>query len=227
MGLDLSPLWISINTSLLSTLITFFVGIIVAYKIANYKGIFKGLIDGILTLPLILPPTVIGFFLLVLFGKNGPIGNLLEVFNQSVIFTWSATVIAATVVSFPLMYRATRSAFEQIDTNIISAARTLGLSEMKIFLKIAIPLSWPGIIGGVVLSFARAMGEFGATLMIAGNIPGKTQTMPLAIFFSVEGGDMSKAYLWVILIVSISLIMILLLNYWSEIQLKLMGKRGI
>ena len=226
MSLDLSPLWISISTALLSTLITFFIGIIVAYKIANYKGIFKGLIDGILTLPLILPPTVIGFFLLVLFGKNGPIGNLLAFFNTSVIFTWSATVIAATVVSFPMMYRTTRSAFEQIDNNIISAARTLGLSELKIFLKIAIPLSWPGIIGGVVLSFARAMGEFGATLMIAGNIPGKTQTMPLAIFFSVEGGDMSKAYLWVIIIVSLSLIMILLLNYWSEIQLKLMGKRG-
>lgn len=227
MGLNLSPLWISISTALLATLITFFLGIIVAYRIANYKGIFKGLIDGLLTLPLILPPTVIGFFLLLLFGKNGPIGNLLEVFNLSVIFTWSATVIAGTVVSFPLMYRTTRSAFEQIDNNIISAARTLGLSEMKIFLKIAIPLSWPGIIGGVVLSFARAMGEFGATLMIAGNIPGKTQTMPLAIFFAVEGGDMNKAYLWVIIIVAISLIMILLLNYWSEIQLKLMGKRGI
>jgi molybdate transport system permease protein len=227
MDLDLSPLWISISTALLATLITFFLGIIVAYRITNYNGIFKGLIDGILTLPLILPPTVIGFFLLLLFGKNGPIGNLLEVFNLSVIFTWSATVIAATVVSFPLMYRTTRSAFEQIDNNIISAARTLGLSEMKIFLKIAIPLSWPGIIGGVVLSFARAMGEFGATLMIAGNIPGKTQTMPLAIFFAVEGGDMSKAYLWVTIIVAISLIMILLLNYWSEIQLKLMGKRGI
>lgn len=227
MSLDLSPLWISISTALLATLITFFVGIIVAYRIVNYNGIFKGLIDGLLTLPLILPPTVIGFFLLLLFGKNGPIGNLLEVFNTSVIFTWSATVIAATVVSFPLMYRTTRSAFEQIDNNIISAARTLGLSEMKIFLKIAIPLSWPGIIGGVVLSFARAMGEFGATLMIAGNIPGKTQTMPLAIFFAVEGGDMNKAYLWVIIIVAISLIMILLLNYWSEIQLKLMGKRGI
>jgi len=227
MSLDLSPLWISISTALLATLITFFLGIIVAYRIVNYKGIFKGLIDGLLTLPLILPPTVIGFFLLLLFGKNGPIGNLLEVFNISVIFTWSATVIAGTVVSFPLMYRTTRSAFEQIDTNIISAARTLGLSEMKIFLKIAIPLSWPSIIGGVVLSFARAMGEFGATLMIAGNIPGKTQTMPLAIFFSVEGGDMNKAYLWVMIIVSISLVMILLLNYWSEIQLKLMGKRGI
>ena len=227
MGLNLSPLWISISTALLATLITFFLGIIVAYRIAIYKGIFKGLIDGLLTLPLILPPTVIGFFLLLLFGKNGPIGNLLEVFNISVIFTWSATVIAGTVVSFPLMYRTTRSAFEQIDNNIISAARTLGLSELKIFLKIAIPLSWPGIIGGVVLSFARAMGEFGATLMIAGNIPGKTQTMPLAIFFAVEGGDMNKAYLWVIIIVAISLIMILLLNYWSEIQLKLMGKRGI
>ena len=110
-------------------------------------------------------------------------------FNKNIIFSWSATVIAATVVAFPMMYRTCRSAFEQIDKNMISVARTLGLSETKIFFKIAIPLAWPGIIGGLVLSFARALGEFGATLMIAGNIPGKTQTMPVAIFFAVEGGD--------------------------------------
>ncbi|NMF06429.1 molybdate ABC transporter permease subunit [Clostridium beijerinckii] len=222
--MDFSPLWISIKTATLSTIITFFLGIIVSYRMSNFKGKSKGIIDGIFTLPLILPPTVVGFFLLLICGKNGPIGKLLELFNTSLIFSWSATVIAAIVVSFPMMYRTTRSAFEQIDINILSAARTLGLSEFKIFYKIAIPLAMPGIIGGLVLSFARAMGEFGATLMLAGNIPGKTQTMPLAIFFAAEGGDMKKAILWVIIIVTLSLFLILILNYWSEVQLKLMGR---
>lgn len=222
--MDFSPLWISIKTATLSTVITFFLGIIVSYWMSNFKGKSKGIIDGLFTLPLILPPTVVGFFLLLICGKNGPIGKLLDLFNTSLIFSWSATVIAAIVVSFPMMYRTTRSAFEQIDINILSAARTLGLSEFKIFYKIAIPLAMPGIIGGLVLSFARAMGEFGATLMLAGNIPGKTQTMPLAIFFAAEGGDMQKAILWVIIIVTLSLFLILILNYWSEVQLKLMGR---
>ena len=124
-----------------------------------------------------------------------------------------------------MMYRTSRSAFEQIDNNMLSAARTLGLNEWKVFFKIAVPLAWPGIIGGLVLSFARALGEFGATLMIAGNIPGKTQTMPIAIFFAVEGGDMNKAMMWVMIIVAISIAMILLLNYWSEFQQKIIGKR--
>ena len=146
--------------------------------------------------------TVIGFSLLLICGKNGFVGKIFMSFNKNIIFSWSATVIAATVVAFPMMYRTCRSAFEQIDKNMISAARTLGLSETKIFFKIAMPLAWPGIIGGLVLSFARALGEFGATLMIAGNIPGKTQTMPVAIFFAVEGGDMNKAMLWVLIIVA-------------------------
>ena len=193
---------------------------------ANYKGRGRGFIDGIFTLPLILPPTVIGFFLLLICGKNGFVGKIFMSFNKNIIFSWSATVIAATVVAFPMMYRTCRSAFEQIDKNMISAARTLGLSETKIFFKVAIPLAWPGIIGGLVLSFARALGEFGATLMIAGNIPGKTQTMPVAIFFAVESGDMNKAMLWVLIIVAISFIMIFLLNYWCDTQQKLIGNRG-
>ena len=225
MSLDFSPLYISLKTSILSTVITFFIGIIISYKMSEYDGKFKGLIDGLLTLPLILPPTVIGFFLLLLCGKNGPIGKFLSIFDINIIFSWTATVISAVVVSFPMMYKTARSAFEQIDINVISAARTLGLSEFKIFYKIAVPIAYPGIIGGLVLSFARAMGEFGATLMLAGNIPGKTQTMPLAIFFAAEGGDYKKAMLWVIIIVSISLFSILLLNCWSEVQLKLIGKR--
>ena len=225
MDMDYSPLWISIKTATFATIITFFLGIIISYWMSNFKGKSKGLIDGLLTLPLILPPTVVGFFLLLVCGKNGPVGKLLELFNTSLIFSWAATVLAAIVVSFPMMYRTTRSAFEQIDINILSAARTLGLSEFKIFYKIAIPLAMPGIIGGLVLSFARAIGEFGATLMLAGNIPGRTQTMPLAIFFAAEGGDMQKAMLWVVIIVTLSLVLILILNYWSEIQLKLMGRR--
>lgn len=224
--MDFSPLWISLKTAFLATIITSIIGIFISYKMANYKGRGRGLIDGFFTLPLILPPTVIGFFLLLICGKNGFVGKIFMSFNKNIIFSWSATVIAATVVAFPMMYRTCRSAFEQIDKNMISAARTLGLSETKIFFKIAIPLAWPGIIGGLVLSFARALGEFGATLMIAGNIPGKTQTMPVAIFFAVEGGDMNKAMLWVLIIVAISFIMIFLLNYWCDTQQKLIGNRG-
>ena len=224
--MDFSPLWISLKTAFLATIITSIIGIFISYKMANYKGRGRGLIDGVFTLPLILPPTVIGFFLLLICGKNGFVGKIFMSFNKNIIFSWSATVIAATVVAFPMMYRTCRSAFEQIDKKMISAARTLGLSETKIFFKIAIPLAWPGIIGGLVLSFARALGEFGATLMIAGNIPGKTQTMPVAIFFAVEGGDMNKAMLWVLIIVAISFIMIFLLNYWCDTQQKLIGNRG-
>lgn len=226
MDAGLTPLWISIKTSLLATFITFFIGIGSAYLVANYQGKWKGLIDSLFTLPLVLPPTVLGFFLLLLFGKNGPMGKLLELMDTSVIFTWSATVIAAIVVAFPMMYRSARSSFEQIDVDLISAAKTLGLSNWKIFYKIAIPLAWPGIIGGVVLSFARALGEFGATLMIAGNIPGKTQTMPLAIFFKVQAMDYKGAMLWVMTIVAISIVMILILNKWSDKQQKIVGKRG-
>lgn len=223
--MDFSPLWISLKTAFVATIITSIIGVFVSYKMANYKGKARGIIDGVFTLPLILPPTVIGFFLLLICGKNGVIGKIFMAFDKNIIFTWSATVISATVVAFPMMYRTCRSAFEQIDKNMILAARTLGLSEIKIFFKIAVPLAWPGIIGGLVLSFARALGEFGATLMIAGNIPGRTQTMPIAIFFAVESGDMNKALLWVLIIVVISFIMIFLLNYWSDVQQKLIGNR--
>lgn len=225
MSIDWSPLIISLKTAFLATFITFVIGIIASYFMSNYKGKYKGLIDGLFTLPLVLPPTVVGFFLLLIVGKNGVVGKFLLQFDITIIFSWWATVISATVVAFPMMYRTSRAAFEQIDVNMISAARTLGLSEWKIFYKIAIPLAWPGIIAGIVLSFARALGEFGATLMIAGNIPGRTQTMPVAIFFAVEGGDMSKAMMWVLIITVISVGMILILNYWSEVQQRIIGKR--
>ena len=217
---------ISLRAAIIATIVTFFFGIAAACFVSGYRGKFKGLIDGVLTLPLVLPPTVVGFLLLILFGKNGPLGKFLMALGTSVIFSWPATVIAASVVAFPLMYRTVRSAFEQIDQNIIYAARTLGVSEWKIFWKITIPLSWPGVAAGTVLAFARALGDFGATLMIGGNIPGKTLTIPAAIFFAAEGGEMRKALIWVILIFIISMIVMTLMNYWTDYQRKMIAHNG-
>lgn len=224
--MDLAPLWISLRTAFTATLITFFIGIAIAWFVAGYQGKLKGFIDGVLILPMVLPPTVVGFFLLLLLGKNGPLGKLLYSLGTQIIFSWPATVIAAAVVSLPLMYKTARGAFEQIDGNVISAARTLGVSEWKVFWKVTVPLAWPGIVAGTILAFARALGEFGATLMVAGNIPGKTQTIPVAIFFAVEGGDMKEAYTWVLLIFAISLIVMTVMNYWIEYQRK-QGPIGI
>lgn len=215
MIVDWSPLWISFKTTLLATVITFFLGIAAAHWMLRTKIKGRELIDGLFTSPLVLPPTVVGFLLLLLFGANGPIGNLLAPFGINIIFSWQATVIAATVVAFPLMYQTARGAFEQIDINLLNAARTLGASEWRIFWQITLPLAWPGLLAGTILAFARALGEFGATLMLAGNIPGQTQTMPMAIFFAVEGGDMQQGLAWVLIIVAISLGVITALNYWS------------
>ncbi|MFL0245813.1 molybdate ABC transporter permease subunit [Candidatus Clostridium stratigraminis] len=216
MNFDLSPLWISCKTAVASTLITFFLGIGTAWFMSRRKGGFKVFLDALFTLPMVLPPTVLGFFLLLIFGKNGPIGKVLFSIGIHLIFSWPATVIAATVVSFPLMYKTTLGAFHQLDKNISNAARTLGISEGRIFWTIIVPLAWPGIAAGTVLSFARSLGEFGATLMMAGNIPGKTQTIPVAIFFSVEGGDMKTAMYWVLIIFLLSLAVIFSTNYWSN-----------
>jgi molybdate transport system permease protein len=215
---DLSPLWISIKTSAAATFLVFFLGIFLAWKMSKYKGSGRGIIDGIFTLPMVLPPTVVGFIILIMIGKNGPIGKFLSQFGINIIFTWSATVIAAVIVSFPLMYKTSLGAFSQIDKNMINAARTLGVSEGKIFWKVGLPLAWPGVVAGTMLSFARALGEFGATLMVAGSIPGKTETIPIAIYFAVEGGENQKAIGWVILIFIISLTVMVLTDRWSEKQ---------
>lgn len=220
MNFDFSPLWISSKTAITSTVITFFLGIAAAWFMKNKKGKFKVFFDTLFTLPMVLPPTVLGFFLLLIFGKNGPIGKILFSFGLKLIFSWPATVIAAIVVAFPLMYKTTSGAFEQIDENILNAARTLGVSEWRIFWTITLPLAWPGIAAGTVLAFARALGEFGATLMLAGNIPGKTQTIPIAIFFAVEGGEMTTAFYWVFIIFLLSLIVIFLSNYWTTHKVK-------
>lgn len=214
--MNLSPLWISLQTATVATVFAFIVGILVAKVMFNYQRKGKGLIDGILTLPLVLPPIVIGFLLLLVFGRNSPVGQILKQWGISIIFSWPATVIASTVVAFPLMYKTTVSAFEQVNKDAINCARTLGASENRIFWQIVLPLSWRGIIAGIILTFARALGEFGATLMLAGNIPGKTQTMPLAIYFAAEAGKMGEALIWVIILIAIALGVITTINYWSN-----------
>ncbi|MBV6623771.1 MAG: molybdate ABC transporter permease subunit [Rivularia sp. (in: Bacteria)] len=218
MEFDLSPLWISLKTATVATLFAFFAGIAAAGWMKQYKGKARGIIDGVLTLPLVLPPTVVGFVLLLLFGINSPVGKLLMQLEINVIFSWQATVITSTVVAFPLMYKTVLSSFEHIDNDLINCARTLGSSEFKIFWLIVLPLALPGIAAGTILAFARALGEFGATLMLAGSIPGKTQTMPIAIFFAAEAGDMQKALIWVLVMVAISLAVIATIHLWDESQ---------
>ncbi|MGB3519623.1 MAG: molybdate ABC transporter permease subunit [Elainellaceae cyanobacterium] len=213
---DLAPLWISLKTAFSATLLAVLLGIFCARWMLNYRGRARGLIDGILTLPLVLPPTVVGFLLLLLLGKHGPIGRAIAPFGITVIFTWAAVVIAATVVAFPLMYKTVLSAFEQVDPTLISSARTLGASEWRIFWQILLPLAWPGLLAGTVLAFARALGEFGATLMVGGSIPGITQTIPIAIFFAAESGRMGVALVWVVLMVTLSLLVIAGINYGNR-----------
>ncbi|RCJ28471.1 molybdenum ABC transporter permease subunit [Nostoc minutum NIES-26] len=217
---DLSPLWISLKTSLLATFITFFIGIAAAYWMLRYRGKGKSLIEGLFVAPLILPPTVVGFILLVFFGKNGPAGKLMQSFDFSIVFTWYGAAIAATVVAFPLMYKTALGAFEQIDQNLLRVARTLSATESIIFWRISLPLALPGIVAATTLAFARALGEFGATLMLAGNIPGQTQTIPMAIYFAVEAGAMDEAWFWAIAIMVISLSGIIGVNFWQEFREK-------
>jgi molybdate transport system permease protein len=209
---DLSPLWISLKVSLLATIITLALGTLVAYRMYRYQGKMRSLIEGILITPLILPPTVVGFGLLILLGKNSVLGQILTQWNLRFVFTWYAAVLAATVVSFPLMYRSALGAFEQIEALILDAAKIDGASEIAVFWYIALPLATPGIVAGTVLAFARALGEFGATLMIAGNIPGQTQTMPMAIYFAVEAGAIPEGWFWTIIAISISLVGIVIVN---------------
>ena len=216
--MDWSPLLISLATSLVATAVTLVAGLAAAAWRQNRAGAGAALIDGIFILPLVLPPTVVGFLLLLLFGRNGPLGKLLLQFGASVVFSWPATVIAATVVSFPLMYITARAALEQVDPHLLQAARTLGASEARIFREVALPLAWPGVLAGTILCFARALGEFGATLMLAGNIPGKTETIPIAIYFAVEANEIQRAMAWCAVDVGISVALLGGLYYWTHAQ---------
>jgi molybdate transport system permease protein len=216
-NMDISPIIVSMKTASAAIALTFLLGLFVARWIVKMKSEkAKMVLDGILTLPLVLPPTVMGFLLLIVFGVNRPIGKfLLEFLGVKIVFSWSATVIAAVVISFPLMYRSARGAFEQVDQNLVMAAKTLGMSERRIFWRIIMPLALPGVAGGGILAFARGLGEFGATAMIAGNIANETRTLPLAIYAEVAAGNMQLASYYVIIVMLISFIVVALTNYFS------------
>lgn len=189
-GIDWFPLWLSLRVATVATVLSLIFGLTVAFLLAKYDFRGKDLIDAIVTLPIVLPPTVLGYYLLVLLGRNSPIGDFYEnLTGSTLVFTWQGAVIAAFIASVPFLIRTSRAAIESIDPDLEKAARTLGLSEVTIALKITLPLAWRGILAGTVLAYARALGEFGATLMIAGNIPGQTQTMAIAIYDAVQSGD--------------------------------------
>ncbi len=218
---DWSPLFISLKTGILATILAFFLGIGSARLIMKLDNTAKSILDGILTLPLVLPPTVAGFFLLLIFSLRRPFGRFLfEKFDFKMVQTWTGCVMAAFVIAFPLMYRNARAAFEQVDVNVIHAGRTLGLSERKIFWKIVVPIAAPGLASGTVLAFARAIGEYGATTMLAGNILGKTRTVSVAIATEVAAGNWDTAAFWVCVIVILSFIIVTVINYISGKNMK-------
>ena len=211
--LDWSPLWISLKTGVVATVISFFLGLWAARKVIKKDYKVKSVLDGILTLPMVLPPTVAGFFLLLIFSRRRAFGIFLnDSFNIQVVHTWLGCILAATVIAFPLMYRNARAAFEQIDPNLVYAGRTLGMSEISIFWRIVVPTAGPGIASGTILTFARAMGEYGATSMLAGNIPGKTGTVSQRIAMVIQDGDYATAGFWVVIVLVIAFIMIFLIN---------------
>ncbi|MCL1490985.1 MAG: molybdate ABC transporter permease subunit [Pseudanabaena sp. Salubria-1] len=213
---DFSPFWISLKVATTAIFFTFFLGITAAYSLLEYRGKWKAVLDSIFLAPLVLPPTVVGFLLLQLFGQYGWMGKFLQLFRFNIIFTWYAGVVAAIVVTFPLMYKTAQGAFEQVDKNLLRAAKTLGASELRVFWQIALPLAFPGVLAGALLAFARGLGEFGATLMLAGNIPKQTTTIPLAIYAAVEAGANQEAWLWTAIILSMSFSAIATAHLWSN-----------
>lgn len=220
-SLDWSPLFISLKTGAVATVFSFFLGIYMARKVIKAPPVIKAVLDGVMTLPMVLPPTAAGFFLLLIFSRRRPVGIFLyDNFNIKVVQSWLGCIIAATIISLPLMYRNARAAFEQVDINLVYAGRTLGMSEMKIFWKIVIPTAGPGIASGTILTFARALGEYGATSMLAGNIPGKTGTISQKIAMVIQDGDFAAAGLWTGIVVAIAFVIIFLMNLVSGKQMK-------
>lgn len=205
----LTPLWLTLKVALLATLVAGAIGIALGWWMSQRRFVGKNIVDALLMLPMVLPPTVLGYYLIVLIGRNGVFGQYLDRwFGINLIFTWQGAVIAASLVSLPLIYKAARAAFEDVDGRLLHAARTLGAGEFEIFVRIALPLAVRGITAGLMLAFARAMGEFGATLMIAGNLPGKTQTLSIAIYDAVQSGNDAQA-LWLTLVISVVCVVVL------------------
>lgn len=220
-SLDWSPLIISLKTGVVATIVCFFLGLFAARKVIKLSYKTKAVVDGILTLPMVFPPTVAGFILLLVFSRRRPIGIFLDQqLDIQVVHTWLGCILAATVIAFPLMYRNARAAFEQIDANLVYAGRTLGMSEMNIFWKIVVPTAGPGVASGTILTFARAMGEYGATSMLAGNIPGKTGTVSQRIAMVIQDGDFATAGFWVVVVLLISFGIIFMVNMVTGSRMK-------
>lgn len=222
------PILLSLKVAGISLFFVFVLGVAAAYTMRSFEFPGKAAVEAVFTLPLVLPPVVTGFLLLLLIGKQGPVGRLLsEQFQTQIIFTPYAAILAGTVVAFPLMYQSTKAALQSIDANLEDAARTLGASEWRVFFTITLPLAWHGLVSGLVLSFARALGEFGATIMVAGNIPGKTQTLPLAIYFAAEANDLTVAGLYVLIISLITFTLIFWLNIWTKAKTGHTAPKGV
>jgi molybdate transport system permease protein len=219
------PLLLTLKVASLATLLAFAAGVVLAFLLARYRFPGRDWLDAMLTLPLVMPPTVLGYYLIVLMGRNGWIGRwIYEMTGFSLMFTWQGAVAASAVVSLPLVFKSARSALEAVDHNLEKAARTLGSSELEVFFRISFPLAWRGILSGTMLAFARAMGEFGATLMVAGNLPGKTQTLSLAVYDAVQAGNDGLATALVLItslicvVVLVSSGRILKTNYLQEVD---------
>jgi molybdate transport system permease protein len=209
---DLTPLWLTLKVAGVATLLTFVTGVLLAFLIARSRFWGREGLDAFCTLPLVLPPTVLGYYLIVIIGRQGWLGHWLQAtWGISLIFTWQGAALAAAVVSLPLIFKSARAAFEEVDADLENAARTLGLSEAAVFFRVSLPLAWRGILAGAMMAFARSMGEFGATLMVAGNLPGKTQTLSIAVYDAVQAGNDAGATMLVLLI-SVVCITILVLS---------------
>ncbi|MBO1198112.1 molybdate ABC transporter permease subunit [Staphylococcus simiae] len=218
---DLTSFWISIRVAVISTIIVTIIGIIISKWLYHRKGHWVKVLESILILPIVLPPTVLGFILLIVFSPRSVVGQFFaNILHLPVVFTLTGAVIASVIVSFPLMYQHTVQGFRSIDTKMLNTARTMGASELKIFFKLVLPLAKRSILAGIMMSFARALGEFGATLMVAGYIPNKTNTLPLEIYFLVEQGRENEAWLWVLVLVAFSVVVISTINLLNRDKYK-------
>jgi molybdate transport system permease protein len=210
---DWFPLWLSLRVSLLSTLIVGVVGVASAYGLARGRFRGRGVLEAIASLPIVLPPTVLGYYLLVVLGRRSPVGRAWEaVTGGPLVFTWKGAVVAASVASFPFCVRTARAAIEAVDVRYEHAARTMGLPEWRVALQVTLPLARGGIVAGLALAFARALGDFGTTLMVAGNIPGRTQTMPIAIYDAVQAGDDTRAATLAVILSAVAIVALLAVN---------------
>lgn len=212
----LKPMLLSLKIASIATIFSLIIGVYLAKVMTKKDFPGKNAAEVLITLPMVLPPSVTGYILLILFGRRGIIGSWLYSMGISLVFSWTGAVMAACIVSLPLMYQSVKASLINVDPVFQKAARTLGASESRIFWTVTLPLAWPGIVSGVALTFARSLGEFGATLMIAGNIPGKTQTIPLAIYFASDSGDMVTANILVGIMTAFSFILIYFLNSWLK-----------